>query len=145
MAKYYVNKNAQANGDHEVHKDGCSYMPNSENRTYLGDYDSCHGAVKKAKETYPQSNGCYYCAKACHTQQGLINCISLLNQMWDNPIGNPSALWSTSATWKRGRKKNFFKKTRDFISPSFTEDKLQDLWSYQTMLVLNEVQLSSRV
>lgn len=65
MAAYYVNKNAQANGDHEVHKDGCSFMPND--RLYLGDFDSCHGAVAKAKETYPQSNGCKFCSEACHT------------------------------------------------------------------------------
>jgi len=67
MAMYYVNKNAQANGDHEVHKDGCTWMPKPENRRYLGDFASCHGAVKKAKETYPQSNGCAYCCPACHT------------------------------------------------------------------------------
>jgi len=24
---YYVNTNAQANGDHEVHKEGCTKMP----------------------------------------------------------------------------------------------------------------------
>jgi len=67
MALYYVNKNAQANGDHEVHKSGCSYMPSSENRMYLGDFSNCHGAVREAKKTYPQSNGCYYCSYECHT------------------------------------------------------------------------------
>lgn len=67
MASYYVNKNAQSNGDHEVHKDPCSYMPEKENRIYLGEYESCAPAVKKAKEHYPQSNGCYYCSRACHT------------------------------------------------------------------------------
>lgn len=67
MASYYVNKNAQSNGDHEVHKSGCSHMPNTENRLYLGDYTNCSDAVKKAKQTYSQSNGCYYCCNACHT------------------------------------------------------------------------------
>lgn len=66
MAKYYVNKNAQSNGDHEVHKDGCSYMPLSENKLYLGEFSNCKDAVKKSKETYPQSNGCYYCCNECH-------------------------------------------------------------------------------
>jgi len=65
MAAYYVNKNAQANGDHEVHVNGCSRMPTD--RLSLGDFESCHGAVAEAKKTYPQSNGCYYCCKACHT------------------------------------------------------------------------------
>lgn len=27
MALYYANKQAQANGDHEVHKEGCQWMP----------------------------------------------------------------------------------------------------------------------
>ena len=67
MAKYYVNKNAQANGDHEVHKDGCSFMPHVDNRKYLGEFDSCHGAVREAKKTYPTANGCYYCCNECHT------------------------------------------------------------------------------
>jgi len=68
MALYYVNKNAQSNGDHEVHKEGCSHMPNLENCLYLGDYSSCTGAVSKAKETYSTADGCYHCSKACHTR-----------------------------------------------------------------------------
>jgi hypothetical protein len=67
MSLYYVNKNAQDNGDHEVHKSGCSYMPERENQVYLGDFTSCAPAVKKAKETYPKSNGCYYCSNDCNT------------------------------------------------------------------------------
>lgn len=67
MARYYVNKNAQDNGDHEVHVPTCSFFPEEANRLYLGEFSSCHGAVAKAKETYPQSNGCYYCSNPCHT------------------------------------------------------------------------------
>ena len=67
MAYYYVNKNQQSNGDHEVHKTGCSYMPNQENRQYLGDFNNCYPAVQEAKRYFPQSNGCYYCSNACHT------------------------------------------------------------------------------
>lgn len=67
MTLYYVNKNQQQNGDHEVHKTGCTYLPNLENRIYLGDYDSCYPAVQKAKGYFSQVNGCYYCAYACHT------------------------------------------------------------------------------
>lgn len=67
MPRYYVNKNAQSNGDHEVHKSGCSFMPSEENSLYLGAFDSCQPAVRKAKEYYYQANGCYYCSIACHT------------------------------------------------------------------------------
>lgn len=67
MAAYYVNKNAQSNGDHEVHTAGCSWLPDPENRIYLGEFSSCAPAVRKAKEYYDQSNGCYYCSYDCHT------------------------------------------------------------------------------
>jgi hypothetical protein len=66
--KHYVNKNAQGNGDHEVHKTGCSWLPQVENRTYLGDFYSCSPAVTEAKRYYAQVNGCYYCCNPCHTQ-----------------------------------------------------------------------------
>ena len=66
MAKYYVNQNAQSNGDHEVHKDGCSYMPVY--KKYLGDFSNCKDAVKEAKKTYNKADGCYYCANECHTR-----------------------------------------------------------------------------
>lgn len=67
MPCYRVNKNAQANGDHEVHKSGCSFMPEQEKRIYLGDFLYCGSAVAQAKTYYTQVNGCYYCAKPCHT------------------------------------------------------------------------------
>jgi hypothetical protein len=67
MYNYYVNKNAQENGDHEVHKSGCERMPEVENRKYLGYFSNCQDAVCKAKEIYPRSNGCFYCSKDCHT------------------------------------------------------------------------------
>lgn len=65
--KYYVNKNAQANGDHEVHTSSCSYLPAESNRVYLGEFVTCAPAVTEARKHYTQSNGCFYCALACHT------------------------------------------------------------------------------
>lgn len=67
MKKYYVNKKAQSNGDHEVHHQDCKYLPNSENRKYLGEFSNCKDAVKEAKKTYTQSNGCKTCSNECHT------------------------------------------------------------------------------
>lgn len=67
MASYYVNKNAQANGDHEVHRSNCTFLPAPANRVYLGEFESCAAAVREAKRYYTQSNGCYHCSPACHT------------------------------------------------------------------------------
>ena len=67
MPRYYVNRNAQASGDHEVHQTGCSYLPDEQNRLYLGVFMSCAPAVREAKKTYVRSNGCYFCSRPCHT------------------------------------------------------------------------------
>ena len=66
MATYYVNKDAQKNGDHEVHTSTCSFVPSVSNRLYLGTFDNCRDAVKEAKKTYSNVDGCYYCSKDCH-------------------------------------------------------------------------------
>ena len=67
MPPYYVNKNAQSNGDHEVHVSTCPSLPAIDSCVYLGMYESCAPAVTKAKETYAQSNGCARCSPDCHT------------------------------------------------------------------------------
>lgn len=67
MAKYYVNEQKQSNGDHEVHTSDCRYLPSEANRKYLGEFSNCKDAVKEAKKSYSQSNGCYTCSKDCHT------------------------------------------------------------------------------
>ena len=67
MTRYYVNKNAQNNGDHEVHKSGCQYLPLEANRIDLGDFNNCQDAVAAAKKHYRQCNGCWYCSRSCHT------------------------------------------------------------------------------
>ncbi len=65
--RYYVNKNAQVNGDHEVHTATCSWLPDPQNRLFLGDFYSCQQAVTEAKKYYWQSNGCKHCCPECHT------------------------------------------------------------------------------
>jgi len=66
MKKYYVNNNAQSNGDHEVHREDCQYLPH--NKTYLGEFSNCKPAVEAAKRYHSQVNGCKTCSNECHTQ-----------------------------------------------------------------------------
>lgn len=47
---YYVNKNAQATGEHEVHASGCKYLPSEENRIYLGFFTNSRDAIREAKK-----------------------------------------------------------------------------------------------
>ncbi|WP_262152672.1 hypothetical protein [Chryseobacterium foetidum] len=68
MKKYYVNKNAQSNGDHEVHQQNCTYLLSPGNQQYLGEFSTCDSAVREAKKYYRQSNGCKTCCPTCHTK-----------------------------------------------------------------------------
>ena len=63
--KYYVNTK---NYNHEVHREGCSSMPNPENRKFLGIYTNCHDAVREAKRTYSDADGCRICSSECNTK-----------------------------------------------------------------------------
>jgi len=66
MSMYYVNKNAQPNGDHEVHKEPCFWLPAPENRDYLGIFNSCRDAVNAARKDYTSVDGCVHCCPDCH-------------------------------------------------------------------------------
>lgn len=69
MDAYYVNTNAQTNGDHEVHKTGCSFIPLPEHKLFLGYFNNCHEAMVEARKTYPTSaDGCHYCCPDCDTR-----------------------------------------------------------------------------
>ena len=71
MPIYYVNKNAQPNGDHEVHDSaisGCPTPAQPHNRLDLGYHSDCHSAVREAKTFYAKSDGCAHCCPECHTR-----------------------------------------------------------------------------
>ena len=67
MTAYYLNRNAQANGDHEVHTEHCQHLPEPHNRIYLGEHSGCHSAVATAKFIHPEwkINECFYCSRVC--------------------------------------------------------------------------------
>ena len=67
MERYYVNKAPQWNGDHEIHKERCTFL--SVYRELVGEFESCFEAVKEAKENhFVRSNGCLHCCRECHSQ-----------------------------------------------------------------------------
>ena len=68
MSKYYVNKNAQDTGEHEVHCEGCQWMPLAKNLIYLGNFSSCKAAIDEAKKYYTNVDGCMHCSLTCHTR-----------------------------------------------------------------------------
>jgi hypothetical protein len=71
MAYYYVNRNAQPDGYHEVHNGdvNCPHPPLLENRVKIGYYASCADALAACRQTNPDLliDGCAYCTN-CHTR-----------------------------------------------------------------------------
>lgn len=68
MANYRMNKNKQASGDNEVHKEDCTYYNGLTNYINLGEHYGCVSAVAKAKSLgYPNADGCETCSITCHT------------------------------------------------------------------------------
>lgn len=66
--RYYVNKNAQPTGEHEIHKSTCVCLPDAENCLYLGDFDNSYDAKIAAKKYYSNVDGCFYCCQEIHTR-----------------------------------------------------------------------------
>lgn len=68
LKHYYVNKDSSKNpnSNHEVHHEGCTNIPSISNRDYLGYFESCKEALKKASETYTNVDGCATCCPLCH-------------------------------------------------------------------------------
>lgn len=68
MDHYYFNNNTDDKGNHEVHKESCSFIPSVLNRTYIGYFSTCEAAINKAKNdySYKSFDGCYWCCRTCH-------------------------------------------------------------------------------
>lgn len=68
---YYVNKDTTGNPkyNHEVHTEECAIKLKISNKEYLGSYDNCNDAVRKAKDLgYSNVDGCIHCCYACHNE-----------------------------------------------------------------------------
>ena len=65
--RFYVNKNAQPNGDYVIHRVTCRWLPDAENRVYIGDFATSQAAVWEARNYYARVNGCYHCCPETHT------------------------------------------------------------------------------
>ena len=65
MYNYYLNKRPLINGYYSVHKEGCPFLEEKNERIYLGKYESCYDAIKIAKQAALNSDGCYFCLKGC--------------------------------------------------------------------------------
>lgn len=69
MASYFVDRRAQANGDHAVHdRSRCppACFPGAGDAEYLGEFLHARQALAVAQVRYPQVNGCPRCVPEVH-------------------------------------------------------------------------------
>lgn len=69
MKPYYINLDTSTNpnNDHEVHVEGCVWMPSISNRKYLGYFNNGNEAVQKAIQLgYYKVDGCATCCPEAH-------------------------------------------------------------------------------
>jgi hypothetical protein len=64
--RYYINVQAQPNGDLEVHTERCSYLKGIHKKKELGQFPQGTEAVRKAQKSFPLANGCYFCCREGH-------------------------------------------------------------------------------
>ncbi|PCJ51094.1 MAG: hypothetical protein COA74_01130 [Gammaproteobacteria bacterium] len=63
MPNYFVNKNSLAGRGHEVHQQGCPYMPSGRDQVPLGFHDTSNTAIGSARLIYSNSCCCDHCLK----------------------------------------------------------------------------------
>ncbi len=66
MKKFYVSKDAEMDCGHEVHREGCMYLPPPERILYLGKLACAFSAVSEARKLYRKTDGCLHCTPECH-------------------------------------------------------------------------------
>lgn len=64
--RYSINRHAQSNGDHEIHKANCTFEPLLQNRVDLGLHPDDYSALQAGRRVYPTADGCAYCCPAIH-------------------------------------------------------------------------------
>lgn len=67
---YYVNLNTGEHGEHEIHKGDCSYLPEPENRLYLGknrNYNEAKISAMARLGYDKKFDGCGHCCPENHT------------------------------------------------------------------------------
>ena len=63
ISRFYVDVKSRINNYHLVHKEGCPFLPEKENRIYLGVNTSADDALGEARSFFNKSESCRFCMK----------------------------------------------------------------------------------
>ena len=64
MAEFYIEKQANATGEHIVHSSTCASLPAQEHMQYLGAFSNAKAPVNKALNRYLRVGTCPACLSA---------------------------------------------------------------------------------
>jgi hypothetical protein len=67
--KYFVATRPQTNRYHAIHREGCPFLPENENRIYLGNLSSVHEAIGAGLKHFRSSTCCLFCLKEHYTER----------------------------------------------------------------------------
>lgn len=69
MLEYLVNVQTGDHGENEIHKIGCSYLPDPSNWRLLGWFYSDQEALQEAhRQGYQNADGCFWCCRSIHSR-----------------------------------------------------------------------------
>lgn len=63
FSRYYLGIKPRTNSFHQVHKEGCPFLPEKEKRIYLGVYAKGQDALGEARSYLNKSEGCRFCMR----------------------------------------------------------------------------------
>lgn len=71
MPEYYVSRTPDDDGFYPIHHIICPQLEGVDLGAfvYLGRFNSCHKALKAARQHYQTADGCRRCASSCHTDR----------------------------------------------------------------------------
>jgi hypothetical protein len=78
VSRYYVAIRPQTNDHHNVHREGCPFLPEDEKRIFLGVFRSALDALHEGQRYYFKSHKCKFCLEE-HQHEAMEPAFSEIN------------------------------------------------------------------
>ncbi len=60
---FFIRVKSQFNGTYPVHSEDCPFLPDDQNRIYLGEFSTYAEALFSTRFYFPEASKCNFCAK----------------------------------------------------------------------------------
>ena len=69
MYSYFISKEKNGAGKHELHASVCYKLPDPGKRIYIGEFEDCVQAMRLAESMIRSMDGCPLCSPRCHSAE----------------------------------------------------------------------------